>query len=490
MKAIPLFGDSIQSASSFISSQRRLNCIYEIRSDGDKNNLVIISTPGLQLFITLPSSPIRGWVVVRGVMYVVAGNILFSVTSGGGYSNLGTIATSSSGYVGMSDNGLQVLIVDGVGGWIYNITTVPGDAYTTPGYFGKITDANFPNGATSAVYLHGRFSVNLPNSQQWYTGGSYTGFTWTPLIFNTKTDHSDLLLALTVIHDTMVLWGTTSIEFFQDTGAYPNPYGRIPGVTQDWGLAAVNAKCIFNNSVAFLGQNTQGQVQILVLNGYIPQRISNHDIEFIINEISEYYTIGDAVMYSYMYNGHILLQITFPSGDRSLLFDASTGIWSDTQTGVVDPGNTARHIGNLSIPFASGNYVSDISTGNIYYYDDEAYTDNGQTIVRQVRSRHITGGGNYAQIGMIQLDMETGVGLQSGQGSAPKIMMQISRDGGKTFEGERWVSVGTVGSYTNKVVWRRIGQAMDFVFQFTMTDPVAFNIVQAWADPESDLYEV
>jgi hypothetical protein len=73
--------------------------------------------------------------------------------------------------------------------------------------------------------------------------------------------------------------------------------------------------------------------------------------------------------------------------------------------------------------------------------------------------------------------METGVGLQSGQGSNPQIMLQVSRDYGRTFGNERWTSIGAVGQYIGpRPTWRRIGAGRDFVFKWKMTDPVPFVI--------------
>jgi hypothetical protein len=53
-------------------------------------------------------------------------------------------------------------------------------------------------------------------------------------------------------------------------------------------------------------------------------------------------------------------------------------------------------------------------------------------------------------------------------------MIQISRDGGRTFGAEIWHSLGAVGKYKTRVAQRRCGTARDFVFRFAMTDPVKF----------------
>ena len=53
-------------------------------------------------------------------------------------------------------------------------------------------------------------------------------------------------------------------------------------------------------------------------------------------------------------------------------------------------------------------------------------------------------------------------------------MVQVSRDGGRTFGAEIWLPLGKVGEYKKRVATRRLGTARDFVFRIAMTDPVKF----------------
>lgn len=461
MKQIPIFGDGIQSYSAAATAQRRLNCFYDPRPDQDKNATIIRGTPGSVAWISLAVSPIRGWHVMANVLYVVSGAVLYSITTAGTVTYLGTL-TTSVGRVEIADNGSQLCIVDGIAGYYF---TASGSV------FGTIVDANFPNGARTVTFLNGRFIVEKYNTRQFYVGQVYDATLWTPVVFATKENDSSVLLAVDTVNGTLVLWGTTSIEFWQDVGTTPLPFQRINGATQTWGLAAIASRVLFNNTSIFLAQNPQGHVQVMLLNGYTPTRVSTTDIENIISNIS---TFSSAVALTYMVDGHPMYQLTFPDDDRSLLYDGLTGLWSETQTGTAV---VARHFANYGIVFNSQNYVSDVDTGNIYRLDTQVYTDNGETIKRQVRTRHVRDGGNIFYVSELYLDIDTGVGLQAGQGVDPMMMIQVSKDGGNTFGVERQVSMGKVGQYRNpRLITRRWGQSRDFVWQFTVTDPVQFLI--------------
>jgi Neuraminidase (sialidase) len=76
-----------------------------------------------------------------------------------------------------------------------------------------------------------------------------------------------------------------------------------------------------------------------------------------------------------------------------------------------------------------------------------------------------------------ELDIETGVGLQSGQGSDPQIMLQYSDDGGHTWSSERWTSIGKVGEYKSRASWRSLGRARERVYRVRISDPVNVTIM-------------
>jgi len=51
-------------------------------------------------------------------------------------------------------------------------------------------------------------------------------------------------------------------------------------------------------------------------------------------------------------------------------------------------------------------------------------------------------------------------------------MLQISKDNGHTWGNELWTTIGAMGKYFTRVVWRRLGSARDWTFKIRVTDPV------------------
>lgn len=79
---------------------------------------------------------------------------------------------------------------------------------------------------------------------------------------------------------------------------------------------------------------------------------------------------------------------------------------------------------------------------------------------------------------VLELLPQPGVGLISGQGEDPQVMLSISRDGGQTWGTERWVSAGEQGQYKKRVRWLRNGRYRNGVAKIVVSDPVDWQFVK------------
>lgn len=463
MKTFNVFGTGLHAESFSIAAENRVNCYYEVRKEEAGARIIVRGTPGSSVKFSLPLSPIRGWRVVGEYLYVVASNSLYRVSSTGTVTLLGTLLTSA-GRVAISDNFIQICMVDGVYGYVYTIATSS---------LSQITDANFPNGATTITFLSSRFIVEKQGTREFYVSDTLDGLVWTKFflpIYATKEQYSDLLSAVDSFNGILVLWGTGSVEYWQDAGLSPQPFQLISGSTQGYGLAAKHSRVQINHSIFFLGTGSQGGFTVYALSQYEPKRVSTDDVEALISKWASQDTVADAVGLSYSIDGHDMYQLTFPNANQTLVYDTTTGLWGVAQTGVV-PG---RHFADTSIKFSSLTLFSDSDTNNIYVFSKYSYTDNLSPILRQVTSKHIRSSGDEFSITELALVMDTG---EVPQGQEPKISLEVSRDGGRTFGSPRPRTVGAVGQYrTPRVKWDRMGSARDFVLRFSMVEGIPFNI--------------
>ena len=462
MKVVPIFGAGIQGRSLPVTAQRRLNCYFEQRPDGDKTQIAVFGTPGLVNITTMPGV-VRRMLGTQSLFYCVAGNGFYSVTTSLVQTLLGSLNTNT-GAVGIANNPSQIIVVDGTAGYIYTPATST---------FSQITSSGFPNGAKSVVFVSGYFVCEQPGTQYFWVSNLFNGNIWDSLAFASASQYSDNILAVDALIGNLILFSERHTEFWQNVGSQPEPFQPIISATSEFGIAAVYSRAHVNQTVCFLGMNPQGAAQVVQITGYNLAVISTPDLDYIMSKI----VVSDAVAISYVINGHPMYQLTFPTADRSFLYDTASGLWSETQSGTTQNYST-RHLAQFSAYTNGITVVSEVNSGKIHRFDSGVYTDNGQTIVRELVTRHGSYDFNRFSIDEMYLDMETGVGLNTGQGVTPYITVECSKDNGRTYSTPRNLQVGPLGNYKQRVIARRFGSSRDFVFRIRMTDPVQFTITE------------
>jgi len=343
------------------------------------------------------------------------------------------------------------------------------------------TDGAFAGGSVVDI-VDNYFVYNRPNSQQYAASDVLSPITY-GLSFASKFTGPDDLVSLIVDHGQIYLLGEKTSEVWADVGTFPFPFQRIPGASSQHGIAAQFSMARFGNSFAYVSRNDRGQAVIVQMNGYFPQRISTHAVEnTLVNQ-----TISDAVAYTYQLEGHECYVVSFPTLELTWVYDGATQLWhkwlwTDTQN------NYKRHRSNCGALFQNQFLVGDYENGQIYRLDPENYTDNGHLIRRMRRCPHLVADFQRQYFDELQIQFQPGVGLQGIEtfplgdndiGINPQAMLRWSNDGGSTWSNEHWAGIGKVGKYQNRIIWRRLGQARDRIYEVVVTDPVKAVIVSA-----------
>ena len=435
--------------------------------------LALIGSPGLTAFSTsIGANPSRGmWPVntlATPLLFSVHGNTLYSLNNAAVISTIGTILTSS-GDVSMADDGKFLVLVDGTNGWVYNMQT--------PGGLNKITDGNFTTSPKTVTWQDNYFIVTGNTNRQFQLSQispSVDPTVWPSVQINFTGAAGGQIQAGIADHSTLELFGDVYTEFWQDAGNPDFPYASIPGSAQEYGLASPWSLCKYDNSLAGLFKNKMGEVNISRMSGFRLQKLSNAELDFNLNG---YTNTADAEGFGYMQGGHPMLQMGFPSAGKTWEFDGLSKAWGERQET-----NGGRYWAHKFATFQGKKLVSDYRNGNIYIIDNTVFTDNGSIAPMEVWSKHIWNDDKYLTIPQIQVDIESGVGITSGQGSNPQIMLEVSKDGGQTFTALAWQSMGAIGQYTQRVMWRRLGRARDWVLKLRVTDPVKRILTGASAE--------
>jgi hypothetical protein len=352
--------------------------------------------------------------------------------------------------------------------YLLNFTIIP----TTDGAF---------SGGTTVHVLDNYFIYNNPDTQQWAASDILSPITY-GLSYASKFTGPDNLVAVMADHGQAYLLGEQTSEVWADVGAFPFPFQRIPGSANQHGIAATYSLARIGNSFAYLSRNNRGQSEIVMMNGYFPERISNHAVENTL--VNQY--VADAVAYTYQLEGHECYVISFPTIDLTWVYDISSGMWHKWLWN--DDNNVYhRHRSNCGALFQDLVLVGDWQNGQIYKLDPQNYTDNGQRIRRLRRAPHIVSDLQRQYFEELQIQFQPGVGLNGNSiplnegvvGSDPQAMLRWSNDGGSTWSSEHWTTIGKIGKYKNRAIWRRLGWSRDKIFEVVVTDPVFAVIVSA-----------
>jgi hypothetical protein len=199
-----------------------------------------------------------------------------------------------------------------------------------------------------------------------------------------------------------------------------------------------------------------------------------------------YSTIADAFAFCFQMAGHSFYVLTFPTANATWLYDAATEQWVEWLWRDSADNTLHRHRANCAAFFNGEHLVGDWESGEVYGLDLDTYTDAGDPIKRIRATQTTIAGAKRLFFGQLTVDMETGVGLTSGQGSAPLLMLRYSSDGGHTWSNEKTASIGAIGNYGARVRFGPTGSARGGrVWEISLTDPVRFAVFGADVEVEA-----
>lgn len=463
MPAIPFAVQSYQSRSLPISAQRAVNCYAEKEPTDAKTQIAVFGCPGMVQFASVGLGPIRGMHLMNNVVYVVSGVRLYSLTSAGVVTDLGG-SIPGTNFTPMSDNGTQVCIVNGTSGYIYSAT----------GGFQIISDPNF-HSANSVTFYDNYFVFDWAGTNKFFVSNSLDGTTYTGTDFASAEVSSDLVLSLVNQQENLLIFGQFTIETWYDAGAINFPFQRVDGGTIERGCAAALTPIKEDNSVFFLGED----LVFYRLNGTQLMRISTHAIE---QAWQGYATVSDAYSFSYTFEGHKFIVVVFPTANATWVHDISTGLWHERESLDINGNSYGRWRGNCSLKAFGKVLIGDFDTGVIGYLDSGTFTEYGNTMRATMTSPPLHNDRRRVFVSCLELDVESGVGLNTGQGSDPQIMLDYSKDGGRTFVNlQRFTSLGKIGDYLHRCRWLRLGQSRQWVFRVVISDPIKRVVLRAHA---------
>lgn len=431
------------------SGAKVVNCFAE-KADGDKTaDLAIMAIPGLDLFANIGTGPIRGWRAMGDVLYVVSGSELWRVASSGNAVLLGAITGTAP--VRMEDNGTELAICAAPTGYVYSGGVLQG----APGL----------PAVSDVAYIDSYLVWTIADSDQCYPSGINDALSYDPLDIFTAEGSPDVLRGVVNSHRELHLFGAETTEIFYNAGGSDNIFERQGNAFIERGVFDRDSVVKIDNSIHFFGNDRI----VYRLDGYRPVRISTHAIDYRLAEATW------ARGFTYTQEGHKFYILNTDVG--SFGYDMATGAWHERKSWGLD---------NYRVGYAAevwnGVLLGDAYTGKIYRPNLETSTEDGEIISVEIMLPTLEASRERVTMYTFEAYCETGVGLNSGQGANPQMMMQYSDDGGRQWSNEMWVSMGLIGEYRTRAIWRSLGQFRSRQIKLTITDPVRRLVMGYFAD--------
>lgn len=397
---------------------------YSEMAEGDKaDQFAVMAIPGLVPFSTLGSLPVRGLHRMGETLYAVAGATLYSIASDGTETPLGTITGDDP--VMMADNGSQLAIQGGADnqtGYVLDSGTLYSPVPNLPA-------------VSNVVYIDGYFVWSVADSDQFIISAINDGLTYNPLDVATVEGDPDDILAMVNDHRELQFYGARTVELWYNSGAADFPFARQGNAFIERGIIDRNSLIKIDNSVHFVGDDRV----VYRLNGYDPTRISTHAIETQISSASWFRAWTSTIL------GHKFYVLNTDLG--CWVYDMATGAWHERKS----LGRLNYRCGSSANCYGSDLY-GDIYTGKIYRPDVYVDTEDGDEIPLEIQLPSFQTNRSRSTLYSFEVQIQAGVGNEDSPD--PQIVLQYSRDGGNTYSPEMWRTMGRVGRYLTRCIWR------------------------------------
>jgi hypothetical protein len=461
---VNITGPSYQSRSKPLSSQQTVNW-YQQFNEGGKESYVLMPFPGLETKGNAAGKD-RGFHRMAEILYQVKGTSLYEIDKLGNHTLRGTIPGTKRCI--MADDGINMFIV------------VPNEKvwqYTT--------DTNSVSEVTN-VNITKALSVDFFNNQFIYTFADFStvsdvgnGAQATGLNRIGEETLPDAMVRDFVFDEVIYRCGVRSIVGWYNSGVGSPPIDKLQGRIFNVGLSAPYSIAKTDEAFYWLGDDNA----IYRAQAGTKERISS---DAISNAISKFNSIDDAIGFTYTFEGQNFYTITFPSENQTFTVSESLGEngWFELSSGL----QGGKWQGSSVINAYSKNYVADADNGNVYLLDLDTYENNGESIKRtrvtsNIDARLVGGAlGDAVTMSSVIISMETGVGLIVGQGDNPRIIVEASYDGGRTWAAGAWPKVGRLGEFVLKVKWDNMKTFYDCMLRISSTDPVNYSVFSANID--------
>ena len=480
MKYPQFVGGSYVSQSP-IADQQRTVCFYveRLEVEGGKARFVLYPSPGVEAFTSeFELAPTRGSFYQNGRCFFIIRDRLVEIFADGSLNGLGSAGQMVlDGYPATvsanGDGGGQLFITTGDNGYIFDLGT-------------NALSIERTGATTQGGMLDGYFIALDAATSTFFLSDLLDGTTWDPTQFAQRTIAPDAWVAMTVMDTARQLWlfGDETSEVWYNAGTFPFPFAPHPSGLIPFGIAARSSPKNVGGALMWLSRTKGGSGQVVRADGLNARVVSTYPMAVAFEKYLTTYgqmALDDAVGDAFEWMGHWFYVLTFPTANGTWVYDRSTETWVEWLTWNSSTSSYTGWRPLFHVNAFGQHLMGDRLSGTVYRLDATIGTDVAGLPIRRVRrAPALSLEGARIFYSSLELCLEPGLGLGSGQGSDPQVILYFSDDGGKTWGSAGQRSAGAQGKYQTRVIWNRLGSSRDRVFECVFSDPISWKILDAF----------
>lgn len=280
------------------------------------------------------------------------------------------------------------------------------------------------------------------------------------LSFATAENSPDLLKECLYIGDTLVLFGSRTVEFWPVTTDDLAPFQPLVGRTYQVGIRDTGCACEFTGTFAWITH--RNRVCITDPNNVI----SLPGLEAKIKDSS---TVS---LWTFRIESTEFLAVRLDT--ETWVYSGTSGQWAQFESYGED---------NWIPQCAAEDYLGSSIDGRIIQFSDD-HSDFTDVLERRFRAGAVV---DVPSMPLNNLFIRTNPGQTPfivGDYTDPVVEVQTSKDGGFTWSPWRQKTLGTQGQYRKRVMWSGLGHFSypGILCEFRVTDPVPFRVAKVVAN--------
>lgn len=472
MRMPGFIGGSYVAQSLTLDAEDTINLYVEqARVQSAQNTAALLPVPGFQQWAHVTDVVSRGFTFANGRLFGVIGAGFYEFDINRTATKRGTVILDANpaqfAYNGLVGGQLGIC----AGGAVSTFTLATNVFAAAPVVTTGITHLAYAGGFGVAFQATtGRVFLSTLNDLSAWSAGQ----------FFQRSLFADPWQAMwTDANNLIWLPGTDSFEVWNNTGVGTQPFAPLSGLVGLYGIAAPFAYTRTSLGNGWLARTPDGIGQFVFTQGASPKSVNTYAVDTAIDGYLSTSVITDAEVMTYNQGGHTFSNVAFPSAGMTWTYDVEAQGWAKRARW--SNGAWSAWAPRCHVQAFGKHLVGDRSTGSVWEMATTFATDiDGLGIRRLRRAPHVTGEHKRIPIDQFELLMDVGLGLATGQGSNPLVMLRVSSDGGRTFGNERIGSVGKIGEFRKRVYWTNLGAPSDAVFEVTYAEPTPCRIVDAF----------